>query len=515
MSKKRSRTKNSIMNLVTGIGGQLLTTVISFITRTVFIHYLGKSYLGINGLFTNILTMLSLTELGIDTAINFKLYKPLAEHDEHRIRILMKFYKTAYRVVGLAVMGIGLCLIPFLPNLISDYESLEPLGINASFIFILFLLQSATSYLFFASRSAIVKADQRQYLLNVSGYIVTVLTNVIEIIILVIWKSFVGYTICAVAMGVLQNFINALIAQYYYPYAFQKEKDSLNVAEIKDMFKDLGALFIYKVNGVVLKATDNLVLSAFIGLTIVGMYSNYLLFYTAIRGILDRFYSAIKASMGNLFALGETDEKYRFFEVMNFVSALLYGTACIGVAVVADEFVLTWIGEDYIIAQPFSILMGIEIILVGLKMNLGQIRNISGAFRQAWFRPLLGIIINLGVSIAMVHKFGIYGVLIGTITADITTYLMIDPRIIHRYTFNSYRPVSEYYIRNAKYAAALVLVCVVDEVICSNVLVGYGWLSVIMHAMICGISVPFAFYLIFRNRHECKYLIKKVYSILR
>ena len=126
MAKKQtSRTQNSIYNIVTGVSGQILATVLKFVVRTVFIHTLGKTYLGINGLFSDILTMLSLTELGFDTAINFKMYKPLAEKDVKRVRVLLKFYKTVYRIVGTVILILGICLIPLLPHLIKDYDSMS------------------------------------------------------------------------------------------------------------------------------------------------------------------------------------------------------------------------------------------------------------------------------------------------------------------------------------------------------------------------------------------------------
>ena len=174
---KKSKLENSLLNLATSLGSQFLVIILNFITRTVFISTLGKEYLGINGLFTDILTMLSLTELGFDTAINYQMYKPIAEHDDKRVRVLMKFYKQAYRVIGVVILALGLCLIPTLPYLIRDYDSLAPLGINAAVVFILYLLHSASSYLFFAYRSAIVKANQKTYLLETAGYAVSIVRN--------------------------------------------------------------------------------------------------------------------------------------------------------------------------------------------------------------------------------------------------------------------------------------------------------------------------------------------------
>lgn len=512
---KSSRTKNSFLNLITGIGGQLLTIALKFITRTVFIYTLGKAYLGINGLFSDILTMLSLTELGFDTAINFKLYKPLAEKDTKRIRLLMKFYKQVYTVVGTVILLLGLCMIPLLHFLIKDYESLEALGINAVLIFVLYLLQSVSTYLFFAYRSAIIKADQREYIINIAEYVITILTNIFQIVILLVWHDFVMYTASVIIFNILKNMVNAIIAQRYYPDVFIKEETSITSDEIKGLFKDCGALFVYKVNTVVLKATDNMVLSTFIGLAMVGMYSNYLMFYTTIKTLLNRFYNATKASMGNLFAVSDMAKRYQFFQVMNFITIVFYGTACIGVAVTADELIDCWIGNDYVIPQPFAVLMGIEILFVGLKNNLGQVRNISGAFRQMWFRPVLGIIVNLGVSIMLVKKLGIYGVIIGTIVADILTNFMVDPSVIHKYSFENYKPVSAYYKKNLVYIAVLIAVGAIDMLLCSVILPGHGWISAIIHIIICGLSVPCVFMLLYWKTPECQYLVQKGAAVVK
>lgn len=514
-NKKNSRTQNSIRNMTTSMGGQLLNTLLQFVVRTIFIQTLGKSYLGINGLFSNILTMLSLTELGLDTAINFKLYKPLAEKDEKRVRVLMKFYKDAYRLVAIAVTVLGLCVIPLLPKLIKDYDSLEGLGINATVIFLLYLMQSVSSYMFFASRSAIIKADQKMYKINVAGYFVNLGKSVTEIIVLFLTKNFVLYTFVAIAFTIIGNGIYAYIAKRDYAYAFKKEEEKLSKAEIKDMFKDLGALFVNKINNVVIKSTDNLVLSSVLGLAIVGLYSNYFLFYTTIKTILSKLLSSVKASAGNLFAVESTEKKYNFFEIMNFIAVLIFGIGAVGVAVVADELITVWIGSDYVIPQPFSIILSIEIIFTGLKINLGQIRNVSGAFRQMWFRPIIGIIINLVVSIVMVNFIGINGVLIGTISADILANFMVDPKIIYKVAFENYRPVSEYYVRNIKYLLVLLLIGILDKFICANLLVGFGWISVIVHSVICGISVPVIFLLLFHNKKECQYFINKFSKVLK
>lgn len=512
--QKNSRTRNSFLNLITGFGGQFLLIVFKFIVRTVLIKTLGTAYLGINGLFSDIMTMLSLTELGFDTAINFKLYKPLAENDDKRVRILLSFYKTAYRVIGAAITIIGLCLIPLLPVLIKDYDTLAELNINAVLIFMLYLLQASSSYFFFAYRSAVIKAAQKEYILNISSYIVTIVTNIFQILALIIFKNFVIYTALLAISTIIQNLVYAVVSQHYYPQFFIKENDRISKEEGRSILKDCGALFVYRINSVIMKATDNMVLSSFIGLTIVALYSNYLLFFTAIKSILFRFYNAVKASMGNLFTAADYKIREDFFRVMNFMTMTLFGIAAVGISVVANELISTWIGEEYVIPQPFPILIGFEILFAGLKENLGQMRNVTGIFRQMWYRPIIGIVINLVTSVVLVNFIGIYGVLIGTIAADIFSNFLIDPFVIYKYSLNNPKNSKDYYIQNGQYFLVLMIGYGVCCLLCRYFMFGFGWLSVVVHGMICMIIIPLFFYVFFRKSKECQYLISVAKRIL-
>ena len=515
MFNGRSRTKNTIINAATGMGTQLLITVIQFIARTVFIQCLGRSYLGINSLFSNILTMLSLTELGLDTAMNFKLYKPLAEGDVHRLQVLMKFYRRAYLVVGFVMIGLGLVLVPFLPVLIKDYDSVIALGINPVLIFLLFLAQSSMSYLFFASKSAILKADQKMYITNRVHLYVTLAVTIIQIITLKIYSNFILYTFLSVLSVVILNLITAKIAVKQYPDVFENTDENINTDEVKGLFKDLGALFIFKANSVVVKATDNIVLSAFIGIDIVGQYSNYALFFSSINVFLNKIYGAIDASIGNLFATEKLEKRYSFFKVTNYLTIIIFGTAAVGLAICTDELIQTWIGQDYVIANRFATLIGIEMYLQGLKQNLMQIRNASGIFKQMWYRPLIGIIINIVVSVWLVNVYGINGVIIGTIASDICSNILFDPFIIYKHAFEGFKPVSEFYIKNSLYVMAIIMVYMVDKWLCSFICINQGWISVIVHIFICGMSVPLLLFLAFYRTDENIYMIQAARNILK
>ncbi|MBR2786189.1 MAG: oligosaccharide flippase family protein [Clostridia bacterium] len=503
----KSRTTNTIYNFATGIVGQFIAILMQFIVRTVFIQTLGKSYLGINGLFSNILSMLSLAELGVGSAILFKLYDPLAKNNKARISVLMKFYKTVYMWIGIIVTIIGVLLIPFLHYMINDYDKLETLGINAVIIYLLYLLQSVSSYLFFAYKSAIIRADQKEYKLNIVSYIFTIATTVSQIILLKIVSNFEIYITISVVFVILQNIVNAHIANKDYPYLKEKTEQKIEKKEIKEIFKDCFAIFLYKINGVVLKATDNIIISSVIGLEMVGMYSNYYILYTTIRTIFAKVFDSVIHSIGNLHAVDEAEHEYTVFKSVNFISVIIGATAGVGIFCISDNFVKTWIGDEWVLLQPFSLLMGIEIYILAITSFLSKYRSAMGLFQQAKYRPLASMLINLVVSFVLVKYWGVCGVLVGTIVSSVLTIMWYEPVIIHKYGLKNKFPVRNYFIKNAFFAIVLTGAGAINYIVSRYVYAGHGWISIGIHAVVCCVTVPLIFILAFIKTEEGKYTL--------
>ena len=293
-----SRTKNSLFNIMASIGGQLLTNVLRWICRMVFIYTLGKEYLGISSLYTNILTILSLSELGLGSAITYSLYKPLAENDTETIRSLMAFFKKAYRWIGIAVLILGLCLMPFLPYLMTGSTDV----INIYLYYLLYLAQTVVSYLFFAYKSILLTADQKKYIADVVMYILQIVMNAVQIVILFVWRSFFAYTVAVIIYNIIYNMAVAFVVDRKYPYLKETSK-KLSREQYKDVFSRVYAMSLYRICNVVGTSTDNLIISANISVIAVGLYDNYYMIIQVIQKMLTGIFQAFTSSLGNFYVL--------------------------------------------------------------------------------------------------------------------------------------------------------------------------------------------------------------------
>ena len=270
-----SRTEKSLLNILTGVVGQILSFVLSFAIRTVFIHTLGEVYLGLNGLYTNILSVLNLTELGIGTAIVIELYRTVALNDEEKTKQYLQFYKKAYYCIGLCILTIGLILTPFLNYFIKDTESVAL--INYRLVFLLYLFNTAFSYFFFAYRNSILQANQQEYKLRIINYIFKFVEMILQIITLIIFKNIYVYLIIPLILGCIATVVKGILIGKWYPFILEKPKGKLSKEEVENTKKNIFSVALYKISGTVINSTDNIIVSSFSSIILTGIYSNYLI----------------------------------------------------------------------------------------------------------------------------------------------------------------------------------------------------------------------------------------------
>lgn len=482
---KKTRTQNTILNLISGVVGEVIIYSLNFVTRTVFIQTLGKEYLGIGGLFVSILTVLSLTDLGIGGALNYRLYKPLEEKNEPKLKAIMNFYKSAYSTIAVTILVIGLAIIPFLKYIIKDYAKVEALGLSVGAIFTLYLLQSVSSYAFFAYKSAIVKADQKEYIVNFLGCIGSFALCILEVVALKITKSYTVYLAITIVVNLCQSYVVAKVAEKQFPFLTQKNADKLSKDEIREVVRDCLFISMISINSVVLKATDNIVISAFLGLEITGLYSNYLMIYNVFKKISKRFIRASQASVGNLFASSSIETRMKYFYELFLSTTIFCGIVCVCIANLTDEFISNWLGSDFVIPYPFAFLVALELYILVIRLVLAQMREVLGLFRQVKLRPVFEVIANIILSMLLVKRIGIFGVIIATIVSEVITVLPYDPIILFRYGFENAKKVGGFYKKLGIYTVELGISYAFSRYVCLNWMCGYQWLSWVIHGFIC------------------------------
>lgn len=504
--KQRSRTENSIINSAMSIVTQVLTVVLNFAVKTVFIKMLNDEYLGVNGLFTNIITMLSLADLGIGIAIPYSLYKPLAKKDEHKINVLMNFYKKVYTIIGIAVLLIGLSLTPFLGLIIKDIPKNVP---HLSLIYILFVIHSASSY-FFVYKKFLIDSDQKGYITSRIIFTFSTLLSIIQIILLITTKNYILFLLSSIILVIIQNIYISSKANKLYPFIKNKTDEKLEKEDMEGIKKNVSSLFIYKVGTVIMNGTDNIIISKFIGLVIVGFYSNYVLIINSITTVLNQIFNAITSSIGNLVVTTNKKRSKEVYDNLNFANFWLYALFGVCIIVLINPFINIWIGKKYVMGFSIVFLLVLNFYVLGMQSVTNSFRNAYGLFWIAKYRPIIMVIINIVISVVLVQFIGIEGVLIGTLISRLLTTAWLDPYIVHKYGFEI-SPKS-YYIDYLKYLVIFTAISIILNYFVSMIAINNIFILILI-AILVVISVNVILVLLFFKTSEFNYFYDKIKKI--
>lgn len=428
---KKSRLEYSLMNSSISLSIYVLRLIIQFVARSFFINYLGAQYLGLNGLFSNILSFLSLAELGIGTSIVFSLYRPLAENDEKHIASLMRLYKKSYEMIGVAIGIIGLLVIPILPFIIKD-NNIEMKDVFLYYV--LFLMNSVVSYFFTYKRSLVI-ADQKNYLVAVNDFIFLLIMNIIQIAGLYFFSNFTIFLIIQILFTLAGNISISIITDKKYPLLKKVKPEMIEPELKKEIKRNVIGNMSSKLGGVIVMGTDNILISGFVGLTAVGIYSNYSLIVVSVQNLCKQITNSITASLGNFAVSGDKSRAGSLYSNHLFINhTLIYFFSTIMFSVI-NPFVSLWVGEDYTLPLLTVILVMINFVIqVYRNTNIVFIESF-GLYWQQRYKPIIEAGMNLFVSLALliIFKLGINGVLLGTIISSIGFVFWFELYIVSRY----------------------------------------------------------------------------------
>lgn len=464
---KKSRVENVALNASAGITSKIVTILCNFIMRTVFIHTLGIAYTGVSSLFTDILTMISFAELGISSAITYALYKPVAQGDHEQVAKLMNFYKNAYRVVALVVLVAGLCVLPFLGIIvpIDKIDSSNPAIQNQIYgqlplIYILYVVNSSISYLLIY-KSALLTAMQQYRYASLVQIVFSVVRVIIECIILFAFNwtpwCFIIYLVANILLTRAQNAVVSYIATKKYPHLGQYRDAKLPKEEQKKLFKNIGALMIYKVATAINSSLDSIVISSMFGTMWVGYVSNYRLVTTNIQKLLNQFYNSVTPSVGNLAAEESDERQYKSFKSLFFLSFWMLCFCSTSFIVLLNPFIELWLGPEYIKSMYLVVVLVISAYFGSVIHPISTYRTTNGLFVQGRMRPVVMLILNIVLSFLLAwwlggsygEEWGIIGVKLATIISSLLTLQWFDPWIVYKHVFK--KPVKDYLLLFAKY----------------------------------------------------------------
>ena len=427
----QSRTKNSVRNASIAVIIQIINAVTGIINRTLFIKLLGNDYLSVNGLFTNILTLLSFAELGIGNAIIFALYKPLAENNHEKIREIVNLYRKAFNIIALVIIAGGLCFVPFLQFLVTDVPDVNE---NITVIFLIFVLSTSVSYVF-SYKNSIIIADQKNYVVLIIKELFTILRITAQLTFLYLTHNYIGYLMIEIVSSLTTNLVCYFYANRKYPYLRNIRKSLIPLDEKKKIFKDVKSLFIYKGGSAILNGTDNIIISIIVATSFVGICSNYVLVINTINAILMQGCNSIVASIGNHNALVDNREKEKKFREINSICFLIFSFASICLCVLLNPLIVTWLGSDFVLNQATVIALVCPFLLTGLNQIVSSYRMTMGLFKQSQFIPLIAAFLNIVLSILLGMWLGLIGIFIATSISKLLTFSIFDPYLIYKNGF--------------------------------------------------------------------------------
>lgn len=440
MEKNYSRTQNMVLNIVTGTVGEVAQLVLQFVCRTIFIYTLSAEYLGINGLFENILKLLSLTELGFGSALIYSMYKPIAEGDQKHLCALMNLYRKIYAFIGCIILGLGLTLVPFLPYLIKGGTNIP----NLSLIYILVLLNSVSTY-FLGYRASIINASQKRYITISIQKIFVIVEVILKTFILLYFKAYLVYLCIGIVCNVLSNIVQYIVANRMFPYLKDDKKILPSDDERKEIFKNTKAMAMHKLGSVIITGTDNLLISAFVNIASVGIYSNYMLILNSVSRFTSLIGSTMTASVGNLVATCDMQRVYKTYCKITFMNIWIHGFCACCFMTLFNNFITIWIGNEFIFPATVVSLIVFNRFLIGFRDSTIVFRDAMGLFWYDRYKPILEIIVNLVVSIILVQYIGISGIFLGTIISGIAVCCTIEPYVLFKYGFRM--NLSKYYLK--------------------------------------------------------------------
>lgn len=417
-------------NTMSAFFGNAVDILVRFVAQKIFIEILGVEYLGLNSVLANIISALSIAELGISSAIIFNLYEPIKHKKLEVVKSLLKFYREAYNIIAILTLTIGLLLMPFLHLIVREPVA----GVNMYCAYLLVLASTVISY-FMSYRQSILYATEQGHITTNVQTVISILTAGIQILLLVTTRNYYLYLVVVIVMQFLKNLCLYKIAEKRHPILKHKDVKKLDKAIEKDIFKKMRALFIHKASTFVIFSTDNIIISAFINVTTVGLYSNYHMIFAAVENIFTQTIKALTPTVGNLLVDKNTSKNFKTFQKIRHVNFMVVLVSSVGIMLLADLFVKLWYGSEYVLSSFTLITLLMVHYQRMMRESYSVFKEAAGIYHEDRFVPVIESLLNIVVSVVLVQWIGLPGVFIGTFVSSLALWFYSYPKFVYKKLF--------------------------------------------------------------------------------
>ncbi len=503
-----------VKNVAAQMVAAFIQTALGFVVRKLFVVYLTTELLGLNGLMQSIIGMLSIAELGVGEAINYSLYKPLADGDKEQVNAIMKLYKKLYVIIAAVIVVLGVAFLPFLGFFIDDGTT-QPMS-YIYMIYGLFLLDTFLSYCLAYSRN-IITADQKDYIVTNADTISQIVVTVLQMIILIITRNYILYLVIKTVVTFSRNAILHLISQKMHPYTKEKQTVKLSADYIKQLKGNIKALFVTRISYFIVSGTDNMLLSSFVSLTSVAIYNNYITILNLLNRTFNTIFDKAKAGVGNFIAQGEQGKLYELFKNIFFINFLLTSYTTIGLFVVCNELITVWLGKDFVWSALIVGVLAFNNYSRYILQTCECFRGAVGLYSPRPFVKYLALlegIINLIASISLIYILNdrVLGVFLGTAISTVVSTIVV-PWIVYKFLFK--RPLREFFVIYFKYFVVGLITLALSALVAQLLYIENHFINMIIGIFACTVITGAVYIVVFRKTEEFKYFISLVSGFLK
>lgn len=498
------RVKYATKNIIFGLGGNVVIMLVRFVLRQIFIMKLGETLIGVEDLYTEVLTMLSLAELGVGTALNYSLYGPVARGEKEKVKSYMLLYKKAYHAIAIVIAAVGVGLLPFLPVIVKNPGFLT-LG-QLRLYYLIFLFNTVSSY-FVAYKYSLANAEQKNYIQTNADTISKLVTVVLQLLGLFVLPNYLLYLLILAGVGLAQKVFMSRYLNRKYPLLKEKQIQPLSKEETDVVVKKTKALMLHRIGDMARLQTDAIIISSFLGVVWVGLIGTYKLIVNSVSNYVNVIFNSVISSFGNLIATEGKERQFQLFKVYRFFGIWIYGFSAVGFFLLLSPLVELYVGKENVLAASIISWFLIDYFFKGERVVLSNFKTAAGIFEQDKYLTLIQGIVNLVISITLVQKIGMTGVFIGTVVSGLIANIT-KPVIIYRICFE--RPAVSYFKESVKYLAVIGIALAILIPLQNALMPQVTILKFILMIPVITVTFNGIFLLVFGRSEEFKYLYQMV-----